>query len=297
MNVAADVLTKVVADLYQQPLRNFTKARDAAAKACSEPAIAQQIKKLRKPTVAAWAINLLVRRESERVNDAIEVGEALRAAARELDAVQLRGLTKQRRRLTEVLAQEAVNIAHLEGQSLTNTVLEQIQETLTASMIDELAAQAVRSGALVSALQATGVEPAGAAEAVAVPEAIGMVAPATGRPRAQLRLVPGLDSADVKQLERAQATFERAKAALLGAQRAQELAQAEVAQAQAAVLQVQAEIAELQHQLAERETYADELDAVLELAQATEHEADLATTTAASELAAASLVWQRLTQS
>jgi hypothetical protein len=44
--------------LYELPLDEFVAARDALAKERKDPAV----KKLRKPTVPAWAVNQLARR-------------------------------------------------------------------------------------------------------------------------------------------------------------------------------------------------------------------------------------------
>ena len=52
---------------------------DQAAKAGN---VKTQVKKLKKPSVAAWVVNQLVRHETEQVEQVLAMGEALRAAQR-----------------------------------------------------------------------------------------------------------------------------------------------------------------------------------------------------------------------
>ena len=59
---------------------------------------------------------------------------------------------------------------------VTQSVAEQVEATLTAAMVEEACAQAVRSGLLVGALSATGVDEVDVAAAVALPEALGFTA-------------------------------------------------------------------------------------------------------------------------
>ena len=94
----ADPLLEIADDLYALPLADFTPARDALAKEHkADKALAASIKGLRKASVAAWVVNLLVRRDPDQVDQVLAVGEALRDAQDNLDATQLREFTKQRR--------------------------------------------------------------------------------------------------------------------------------------------------------------------------------------------------------
>ena len=85
-----DLLT--IADaLYAGPLGEFTPTRDARAKELkADKALAAAVKGLRKPSLAAWVVNLLVRREAEQVAQVLTVGEALREAQATLDGEELR---------------------------------------------------------------------------------------------------------------------------------------------------------------------------------------------------------------
>ena len=72
-------LLDVAERLYAGPAEEFTEARNAAAKGVDK-ALAAEIKKLKKPSVAAWAVNLLVRSETEQIDSVLALAESLRAA-------------------------------------------------------------------------------------------------------------------------------------------------------------------------------------------------------------------------
>ncbi len=70
-------------DLYGLPLADFTKARDELARRLRREGRrddAEAVKALRKPTVAAWALNQLARRRPGDVERLLATGERLREA-------------------------------------------------------------------------------------------------------------------------------------------------------------------------------------------------------------------------
>ena len=73
------------------------------------------MKALRKPSLAAWVVNLLVRREAEQVEQVLSMGAALREAQAAMSGDQLRELTRQRRQLTAVVTQQARSLAARPG--------------------------------------------------------------------------------------------------------------------------------------------------------------------------------------
>ena len=95
--MAEDVL-EIADELYGLGLGDFTSARDAKAKELKGTPLAAEVKALRKPSLAAWVVNLLVRRDAEQVAQVLTVGASLREAAANLDGAELRALTKQPRR-------------------------------------------------------------------------------------------------------------------------------------------------------------------------------------------------------
>lgn len=148
-----------VDDLYGGPLGDFVARRDAAARAArtaGDRDLAARVAALRKPTVAAWAVNLLVRDDPSLADQVRAVGEGLREAERTLDGPALRELTTQRRKLVAGLAQQARRLASAAGQKVSDAAAQEVERTLTAALLDPAAAQAVTSGALTHAQEHVG---------------------------------------------------------------------------------------------------------------------------------------------
>ncbi|MDI6908921.1 hypothetical protein [Nocardioides sp.] len=289
-------LLEIADELYGLPLRDFTPARDVRAKELKGTDLAKQVKALRKPSVAAWVVNLLVRRESEQVEQVLSVGAALREAQASMSGDALRELTRQRRQLTAAVTTQARRTAREEGTKVTDAVADQVEATLTAAMVDADCAKAVRSGMLVAALATTGLEPADPddlAGAIAVPEALGFEAPARAAeppPRPDLHVVPDPE-ADRKAVAAAEQVLAAARAGLDEAVAAHDEAAAAYDELAARSLQVQAEIDELRGRIAELEASAEEVDDDLSDAEETRDEAAAAlrNATEACDAAAAAL--------
>ena len=155
-----DPLLDVADALYALPLAEFTSARDAQARELkgADRELAARVTALRKPTVAAWVVNLLVRREAGQVDQVLSVGAALREAQENPGRRGAAGADPQRRQLTAAVTTRARALAAEAGHRATEAVAEQVEATLTAAMVDAGAADAVRSGLLVTALASTGVD-------------------------------------------------------------------------------------------------------------------------------------------
>ena len=266
-------LLDVADELYGLPLADFTPARDARVKQLKGTPSAARVKALRKPSTAAWVIDLLVRREGEQVDQLLSVGAALREAQEAMSAGELRALTKQRRQVTAAVTTRARRLAADEGLRVTEAVAEQVEATLTAAMVDAECGRAVRSGLLVAALRTTGVEamaPDDVAASVAVPEALGFTATPREAPRPgppDLHVVPDPDHA-AKALATAEARLGTAVEEYDAARSAHDDALAEVDRLSARGLQLQAEIDELRRRLGDLEEEAEGLEE--ELAEAEE---------------------------
>jgi DNA repair exonuclease SbcCD ATPase subunit len=276
MSADASQLLEIADELYGLPQEEFTPARDAKARELkAEKELAAAVKKLKKPSVAAWVVNLFVRREAEQVEQVIAVGTALREAQEGMDGAELRALTRQRRQLTSAVTQQARSLAKDEGLKVTQSVADQVEATLTAAMLDPACAQAVRSGLLTAALSSTGFDSGDVAAAVALPEALGFTASATsGEPPAppDLHVVPGDEKARKREeaetaLAAAQVTADEAESALTEANQA-------VEELQARSLQLQSEIDELKRKLSELESAAEETDEQLEDAEESQGQAE-----------------------
>ncbi|MDQ3824053.1 MAG: hypothetical protein M3321_12520, partial [Actinomycetota bacterium] len=72
-------------DLYGRPLAEFTAARNDLAKRLKKAGQADEAARvgaLGKPTVSAWAVNQLARRQADRVSELLDAGGALVDAQR-----------------------------------------------------------------------------------------------------------------------------------------------------------------------------------------------------------------------
>ena len=285
--------------LYALPLDAFTPARDAQVREHKGQPLAAELKRLRKPSLAAWVVNLLVRVETEQVEQILEVGAALRQAQAAMSAQELRELTRQRRQLTAAVTTRARAIARERGVKVTEAVATQVQDTLTAAMLDEGAARAVRSGLLVAPLAATGVDAVDVAPAVAAPEALGFAAAPVSR---ELRAVP-TPEAEPAAADRSDAEAERrAEEERLARERAREAAERSLRNARddharaerrtarlsARVLQLQAELEEARRRVADLEVSAEDADEELASAEQDRDEAAARVAEAEAEVAALS---------
>ena len=277
----ADLLAEADA-LYALTPGEFTAARDARSRElrADDAALATAVKKLRRPGIAAWVVNLLVRREQEQVAEVLAVGEALREAQQTMEGEELRALTRQRRQLTAAVTGRARRHASDAGQPVTRAVADQVEATLTAAMLDEGCAAAVRSGLLVGPLATTGVDDVDAGAAVALPAALGFAATAReGAPEEPaatdgptLRVVPDPD-ADEKARAAARERLEEAEEALDGARSEAAQADEHVSSLQARSMQLAAEVDELRRRIAELDEDAEEVDAELAAAEEAAEEA------------------------
>ncbi|MDQ6935036.1 MAG: hypothetical protein M3130_07105 [Actinomycetota bacterium] len=270
-------LAQVADQLYAGPQATFTASRDAAAKSCADSAdradgadrdLARQVKALRKPTVAAWAVNLLVRRETEQIDQVLGMAAQLRTAAADLDGPELRALTRQRRQLTTALASSARLLAREFDVRLTEAVVDQVEGVLNAAMLDPVAADVVRTGLLVAPFTATGLGELDVAGVVAVPEALGARATPVVKGPPELHVVP---DTEIKRemareaVEAAAAVVARAVTGLAGATRQLDALNAKR-------LQLQGEIDELRRRVGALEDQVEQVDDELEEAQDAEHE-------------------------
>lgn len=249
-------LVEVADGLYAGPPTGFTAARDAAARATASRELAARIKALRKPSTAAWAVNLLVRREAEQIDQVLALADSLRDAAAALDGDELRMLTRQRRQLTAALTTAAGQLVREYDVRLTPALADQVEGVLTAAMLDPVAAEVVRSGLLVTAFTSTGVSELDPALVCAVPESLGHRASATERPAPVLHVVPD----DGIRLEAAQDQVEEAVLEMARATEELQHMRARSEHLNARRLQLQGEIDELRRRLAGIEEDLDSLD-------------------------------------
>jgi hypothetical protein len=286
-------LLEIADGLYALPLAEFTPARDARAKELKGTDLAAPVKALKKPSLAAWVVNLLVRRDAEQVTQVLDLGAALREAAAGMQGEELRALTRQRRQLTTAVTSGARALASGEGVKVTQAVADQVEATLTAAMLDVRCAEAVRSGLLVTALAATGVDEVDLGAAVATPEALGFTASTTERPPPGLHVVPDPD-ADEKAVAAAREEVAEAQRLVDAARRTATEAAAAVAELEARALQLQSEADELKRRLALLEDQQEEVDDDLSDAESERSAADEALAAAERDLTSATRALDKL---
>jgi len=284
-------LLEIADSLYALPLPDFTPARDAAAKQAAagedgDKQLAGRVKALRKPSIAAWAVNVLVRRESEQIEQVLALGESLRAAAESMSGDDLRALTRQRRQLTNALAGTARDLAREQDVRLTSAVVDQVESMLTAAMLDPVAAQVVRSGLVLTAFTSTGVSDLDVEALCAVPEAVGEAhrAAATERQAPSLHLVPEDDRV---RREAAKDAVDEAARAVDEAREELDAVDETLGTLRARRLQLQGEIDELRRRLVSLEDDVDAVDEDLEEAEGARADAAVVLEEAEEELAAA----------
>lgn len=137
--------------LYGLRPQEFTAHRDAAAKearAAGDRPLATEIAALRKPTVSAWLMNLLVREDSGLAPQLRALADGMRAAEASLDGEQLRELNTQRRQLVASLAGRARRLGAAAGQRVGESVVQELERTLTAALADPDVTAEVLSGRL-----------------------------------------------------------------------------------------------------------------------------------------------------
>lgn len=163
-------LDSVADELYGLPPERFVEARGrqaAAARKAGDRALAGRITALRRPTLSAWAGNLLVRSEPDRAAELLRLGESLRRAVQELDRDRMRELGARRNRLVGALSRHVGELSGAAGRPLGETTLREVESTLQAVLADSDAAEQWATGRLARPLTPpvgfTGAAVAGAA--------------------------------------------------------------------------------------------------------------------------------------
>jgi hypothetical protein len=232
-------------ELYGVDLDAFVGARTALAKrlrAGGDREGATAVKKLPKPTRAAWAVNRLVRDRPKEIGALVEAGEALAGAQQQLldgaDATVLRGAAEAARRLVDALADEA---------PVDGPARDKVRATLHAATVDQDVRDEVAAGRLVrehsasgfgglEALLAAGFEanhaPSRARKAKAGSRAKAGASAAPARAEPPKREPPKPDPREVRRrrdaLRRAKEAEAKAQNAVTGARRSLEQVEATV---------------------------------------------------------------------
>jgi hypothetical protein len=142
-----------------------------AARTAGDRKLAAALGRLRRPTVSAWVLNLLVRDQPEVGAQLVELGDELRRAQEQLSGAALRELATQRQRLVAALVRSARRLAAEAGHPVSAATAFELEQTLHAALADPDVAAEVGSGRLAKPASRTGFEAQAPAPAPAKPAA------------------------------------------------------------------------------------------------------------------------------
>lgn len=152
--------------LYGLPLAEFTAARNDLARELREtgdPDAADEVKALPKPSLSAWTVNQLVRRERMQVRGLVTTAARVRDAQSRLlqggGPEDLQKAVERQRDVVESLVASAMTLLESAGQPATQATLDRVRETLTAVAGDEEGQRLVEKGRLSGDLDPAGFGP------------------------------------------------------------------------------------------------------------------------------------------
>ncbi|MFD6452069.1 hypothetical protein ACFWF3_14915 [Nocardia sp. NPDC060220] len=235
-------LDDVAGELYTLDPGDFvsTRAERAAqARADGDRDLAEAITALRKPTVAAWTVNLLARHAPQEIAALLDLGDALRSAQRQLSGDKLRALGTQRQQVVNAMTKRAAELAAEHDRPASEQVLREVGQTLTAALADPDVADLVRAGVLPTTVTYDGFGPAG------------LVAITGGKATPKRASKPRSAPKDTEAERRAQAQQELddAESSLAAARTDREEAEAAATQAKSDLDEIETRIAELRAEL------------------------------------------------
>lgn len=254
LGVGLTTLAAIADALYAGDPADFVAVRDEAAKAAraaGDRELSAAIKKLRRPSVSAWYINMAARASLVSLREWLALGAALRHAQGALDMSRVRELGAGRATLENRVVRDLS--AHLQtvGVAVSGAALEEVRATLRAALADEKAAEAVAAGRLERALSYGGFGEVDLSAALASMAAAAVPdADAEAAPKASAEPEHGQDPALAAALADAE---ER----LAGAESARDSAQDAVARAEAALAVAQRRLREARAALSAAEADAE----------------------------------------
>ena len=138
-------------DLYRLPPEEFTAARDALARrlrADGNRARAEEVRRLRRPNIPAWALDQVAQTEPGLIERVLAVGGELREAMETGDGRRLREAERSTRQASEAVVDRAERVLAAAGASSTDDVRARMSATLRAAILDPEVASRLQSGTL-----------------------------------------------------------------------------------------------------------------------------------------------------
>jgi hypothetical protein len=271
---------EVADELYALPPEQFTAARNARAKeakAAGDKETAARIATLRKPTVLAWLVNMLVRELPDEINGFLDLGDALREATATMSGPELRQLSGQRHRLVQALVRQTRDLARQAGHRITEDVARGLEETLAAALTDPAVAEQLRGGRLTSGMAATGFPPTSGGN-VRARTSLGQ-AGAVRPKKCAADAPPAQPSAEERRRQQAMVRLERdlrdAERRAEQAEQAQAVTAEAFEESQRALAEAEMAVADLRAELEQAEQTRDQVKRNSERAQAADGKATL----------------------
>ena len=136
-------------DLFTLDPEEFVAARDALVRDLkkTDNDAAKAVAKLRRPTVPAWALNVVARKHPKKVDALLDAGQRLRKAqekALQGDAAALRKATEERRQAVAAVADLVAGVLGERAPAQASAV----SATLEAATVDPEVAGLLRAGRL-----------------------------------------------------------------------------------------------------------------------------------------------------
>ena len=144
--------------LYSLDPGEFVAARDALARELRQAGrreLAAEVRRLRRPTLAAWAVDQLAHRQPERLDELLAAGDRLRQVQEEVlaggDRAALHEAAEERRLLVARLTGDALNLLRERGSEEPDTHRGDVEATLSSAAVDPELAELLRRGRLARA--------------------------------------------------------------------------------------------------------------------------------------------------
>lgn len=173
---------QAVDELYGTPPTDFVAVRTrlaAEAKTADDPALAAELRSLRKPTAVAWLLNRAARTEPTAITDVLDLGERMRTAQAKGDGAALSAARPERQAVIDGLVAAVRRCAEATGSPFGAAAVDGVTSTAVAALADPASGQALASGRLLRPLAYAGLGEVELDDAVAL-----------------LRLVPPLPDGD-----------------------------------------------------------------------------------------------------
>jgi hypothetical protein len=244
-----------VDELYGTPPEEFVARRDAVAKElrkAGDRAGADAVKKLRRPSVSAAAVNRLARESASDVEALLAAGEALRQA-------QLGGGDRDAIRSAAREEREAVEALVGQAGRLSPAAAEEVRSTLHAAASDDELRELIRRGVLTEARQAVGLGGFGVAAPAPAPKKKQKPA-AAGKGAAERERAAAERQAEAERKKAAKERVKAARAALRDAEKAAAAAEREHAAAQKALAKAERAAGAARDEVERRQRELDEAE-------------------------------------